>query len=302
MRIGTGSSAGTYYPIGTLIAESITGSSQLHAGTAYEEPDLVAIAQRASGSASNVADLNDGLLEGALAQANIVHWAYEGSGPFEDEEPRDKLRTLATLYLESMHLIVRVGSNINSVKDLKGRRVSLDELGSGTRLDSLAVLEAFGLTSDIVDQVYLNTSDAIERLKNNELDAFFVVAGYPVDLVSRIVSDGLASVVPISGPLVDKIISDYTFFSSDLIPAGTYQNAEDIKTIGVPAQLILNKDLDDDFVYNLTSMLWSDATLAKLREGHPKGREVQLETALTGLNVPVHPGALRFYQEQGLTQ
>jgi len=301
-RIGTGGSAGTYFPIGSLIAKSLTGASQLHVDMPYNEPELIAIAQRAVGSASNVSDLNDGLLEGGLAQANIVHWAYHGSGPFEQDEPRDNLRGLATLYLESMHLVARTGININSVQDLEGRRVSLDELGSGTRVDSLVLLEAFGLSSSTVDTVYMNTSDAIERLRNNELDAFFVIVGYPVNIVSSLVAEGLAKVVPIDGPLVDKIISDYAFFSEDIIPAGTYQNAEDLKTIGVPAQLILNKELDDTLVYNLTSMLWSQQTLNVLSDGHPKGQEVQLESALTGMNVPLHPGAKRYYQEKGMLE
>ena len=300
LRIGTGGSEGTYFPIGTLIAEAVTGT--IDTQSPEQEPDLIAIAQRATGSASNVDDLNAGLLEGALAQADIVHWAFNGTGPFSAEVARDNIRGLATLYLESMHLVVRAGSDINSIYDLEGRRVSLDEQGSGTRLDSLVLLEEFGLTSDNVSIVYLKTSDAIDRMQDDELDAFFVIAGYPIELVSQLVSEGLATVIPITGPLVEKIIEEYPFFSRDSIPAGIYKNDDQLQTIGVPAQLILHKALDEELVYKLTSRLWQKETLTHLSNGHPKGADVKLESALTGMGIPLHPGAWRYYLEKGIAK
>jgi len=299
-RIGTGGSGGTYLPIGSLIAEAISGTSDYHRDYSFYEPELVAVAQRSTGSASNVTDVSEGLLEAGLAQADVVHWAYTGTGPFDAENPRDNLRGLATLYLESVHLIVRNKANINNISDLVGQRVSLDEIGSGTRLDILPILDAFQVSADSFNAVYLKPSDAIDRIRKDELDAFFIVAGYPVSAVSKLVDDGQARVIPISGPPIDNFSNNSPYFSTDIIPANTYQNEQAIKTLGVPAQLIINSEIGDELAYNITSMLWSSQTLNLLRAGHPKGNDVALESALVGMELPLHPGAERFYREAGL--
>lgn len=134
VRIGTGGSGGSYLPIGTLIAGS------------YSELDSVlAIAQRSNGSVSNVLDMGQGLLEAALAQSDIVHWAYRGDESFVDTGPIDNLRTLASLYLESLHFVVGADSGIKDLNDLSGKRVSTDEIGSGTQINVQHVLRSQGL-------------------------------------------------------------------------------------------------------------------------------------------------------------
>jgi len=300
LRLGTGGSEGTYFPIGSLIAKAISGPVGTHKNEPFYEPELIAIAQRGTGSASNVKDVSQNLLEAGLAQADVVHWAFNSTGPFEKEPPRDNLRALATLYSESVHLIARAGANIQSVEDLKGKRVSLDELGSGTRLDMLPILAAYGLTTKSINAVYLKPVDAIDRLLREELDAFFIIAGYPVLAVSELVDNGHATVVSITGAPIDSLFNNYPFFSKSDIPENTYKNTDIIETIGVPAQLICNSDIDEELAYNITSMLWSNATKKLLSQGHPIGHEVVLESALAGMNIPLHPGAKRFYKEQGM--
>jgi len=300
MRVGTGGSGGTYFPIGSLIAKAISGPAGIHLKEPFYEPELIAVAQRSTGSASNVQDVSQGLLEAGLAQADVVHWAFTGTGPFENEPARDNLRAVATLYVESVHLIARTDANINTIDDLKDKRVSLDEPGSGTRLDMLLILAAYGLTDDSFKAVYLKPADAIDRLYRNELDAFFIIAGFPVKAVSDLVDSGQATVVPITGAATDSLIKEYPFFSKNDIPENTYKNTGHIETIGVPAQLIINSDIDDKLAYNITSMLWSNSTKQLLEKGHPKGEEVRLESAMLGMNIPLHPGAERFYNEQGM--
>lgn len=299
-RIGTGGSAGTYLPIGTLIAKAISSNSQLHRDADFYQPHLIALAQRSTGSVTNVTDVSDGLLEAGFAQADVVYWAYHGTGPFKNEAPRENLRGLATLYLESVHLIVRNEADINSITDLVGMRVSLDEQGSGTRLDMLAILNAFQVPIDKLIAVYLKPQDAIDRLRQDDLDAILLIAGYPVKAVSTLVADGKARVIPITGQPIENIVNNYPYLSIDSIPSNTYDNIDAIPTLGVAAQLIINKDVSDSLAYNITSMLWSTPTLQLLRMGHPKGNELQLESALTGMDVPLHNGAARFYREQGL--
>lgn len=300
IRLGTGGSGGTYFPIGSLIARAISGPAGVHAHESFYESELFAITQRSTGSASNVLDISEGLLEAGLAQANVVHWAFNGSGPFENGPAYDSLRGLATLYMESVHLIARTDANITTIEDLKNKRVSLDEQGSGTQLDALHILAAYGLSTQSFDAVYLKPADAINRLRNNELDAFFIIAGYPVKAVSNLVDSGQATIVSITGEPLESLMEKYPFFSKNNIPENTYKNNGSIETLGVPAQLIVSSNIDEELVYNITSMLWSDATKKLLDSGHPKGKEVRLESALAGMNIPLHPGAARFYKEQGI--
>jgi len=299
-RLGTGGTGGTYFPIGSIIAEAISGPVGIDQEGSFHIPDFIAIAQRGTGSESNVVDISQGLLEGGLAQADIVHWSFNSSGPFVNEPALSNLRGLATLYLESVHLIARIDANISGIKDLKNKRVSLDEQGSGTRLDVLPILAAHGVTTDLFEAVYLKPADAMTRLQRDELDAFFIIAGYPVTTVSNLIDNGQAEVVPISGVHIDSLVENYPFFSKHSIPENTYKNTGNIQTIAVPAQLIINSSIDEELAYYITKMLWSRETMQMLSEGHPKGSDVRLDAAMAGMNIPLHPGAKRFYQEQGM--
>lgn len=310
IRIGTGGSAGTYLPIGNIIATVLSSNtdpalenanhSDAVGMNASATKKMLAIAQRSTGSVSNVIDVNNGLLEAGLAQADVVYRAYHSEGPVMLDQAQENLRGIATLYLESVHLVVRDGTGINGIEDLKGKHVSLDEQGSGTRLVVLSILEAYNIPTSTFKPVYLKTPDAIDRLLNDQLDAFFVVAGYPVGAVSRLVANGEASIVPISGEPADSLADRQPYFSIDRIPQGVYQNEGDIPTLGVPAQLITNNAIDEELVYTITKKLWSDQSMQLLYNGHPKGREVQLDSALVGMDVPLHAGAERFYREAGL--
>lgn len=298
-RIGTGGSAGTYFPIGSLIAQGISGRPDSVQKDDFELPNLLALAQRSNGSAANVSDIGDGLLEAGLAQADVVHWAFNGAGPFSGAAPISNLRTIGTLYFESLHLVVRADSDIFEVKDLVGKLVSVDEIGSGTQLNVQHIISTQGLGLDDIKTVYLKPIDAIDRLRREQLDAFFVVAGYPVAGVSELIADGVGRIVPIFGPDIISLQRSFPFFIVDKIPANTYGIARDVETLAVPAQLVVSADLDDNLVYRIAGLLWSDETLKLLSEGHPKGSELNFLSALVGLSAPLHPGAEKYYQKHG---
>lgn len=299
-RIGTGGSAGTYFPIGSLISQAITNADLQIRNEAGEEMTVVAIAQRSNGSVSNVSDIENGLLEAGLSQADVAHWSFYATGPFSDIEPKNSLRTIASLYSESIHLVARKDSGITSVNDLIGRKVSIDEIGSGTLFDVKLVLSAFGIELDDIDPVYLKPDDAIERFKNDTLDAFILVAGYPVQQVVDLVYEDLATIIPIDGPKVEKLVNEHSFFSTDTMPAGTYKNSSDISTLSVSAQFIVNANLSDEIVYQISKTLWSQETRARLGKGHPAGKAISIENAIKGVSIPLHPGAIRYYNEMNM--
>ncbi len=286
-RIGTGGSGGSYFPIGSLIAQELTAHCP-----------VLALAQRSKGSASNVQDIGAGLLEAALAQADVVHWAYHGTAEFKESGPIENLRTVATLYLESLHFVVRTDSGIEGFRDLAGKRVSTDEIGSGTQLNVQQVIRSQGLSEEEIKLVYLKPIDAIDRFRRGALDAFFVVAGYPVNGVSELVEDGVGKILPLEIAVDSPLLTDFPFLTVDEIPQNTYGNSQAVKTLAVPAQLIVDAGLDSDLIYRITQTLWDKKTLAVLSANHPKGGEVAFDSALAGLIAPLHEGAARYYSEQ----
>lgn len=301
-RIGTGSTAGTYYPVGGLIAGAISnppGSRPCERGGACGVPGLIAVAQSTSGSVDNVEAMAAGQLESAFSQADIAYWASTGGGVFAGQGPVGNLRTIANLYPEALHLVVRRNRGIASVADLRGKRVSLDREGSGTFVDALLVLKAYGLGPDDLEIVNVAADEAGDMMRDDALDAFFMVVGTPARIVSELAEEALVDLVPIDGPQADVLTTLYPFFSSNDIVSGTYFNLPYTPTLTVGAQWLVRADLPEEQVYAITRALWHDKTRAQLENGHPKGRLISLETALDGLGVPLHPGAERYYREVG---
>jgi TRAP transporter TAXI family solute receptor len=302
-RIGTGGTSGTYYPIGSIIANAISnppGSLACDKGGSCGVPGLIAQVQSSSGSIVNVKDIASGAVQLALSQADIAYWAYNGSGLFHHDEPNDALRAIANLYPESLHVVVRRDAGIKKITDLVGKRVSLGEQGSGTLVEAEAILEAYGLSKNDVTAEYLRPGAASLAMSEGTLDAFFFVAGYPVTAITDLTRNLEIDILPISGKAANNVLTFYPFFTKSVIPDGTYAGVGEVDTISIGAQLLVAADIEDDIVYGITAALWHENTRRMLDNGHAKGREIQLKTALDGLGVPLHPGAERYYREIGV--
>lgn len=302
-RIGTGGTAGTYYPIGGLIANAISnppGSRACDDGGSCGVPGLIATAVASNGSVGNVNSINGGTLEAGFSQSDVAYWAQTGTGLWEGQPAVEKLRLIANLYPESIHLVARKDAGIASVADLKGKKVSLDEPGSGTLVDAKIILEAFGLTENDISPEYLKPDQAADRMRDGAMDAFFFVGGYPAGAIAELSSQFDVVLVPITGPEVDKLRETYTFFATDNFPAGTYRGQDaDVPTISVGAQLVTSADLSDELIYGITQALFNDTTQKLLGAGHAKGKFITLDNAVLGAGIPFHPGAEKFYKEAG---
>ena len=179
-RIGTGGTAGTYYPLAGVIANAVSnppGSRACDAGGSCGVPGLVATAVATNGSVANVNGIAGGSLESGFSQSDVAFWAYTGTGIYEGKPKVEGLRAIANLYPESFHLVARKGSGIKGVADLKGKRVSLDEPGSGTLVDARLILAAFGMSEKDVKAEYLKPQQSADKLKDGALDAFISVSG-----------------------------------------------------------------------------------------------------------------------------
>lgn len=305
-RIGTGSTAGTYYPVGSLLAAAISnppGSHPCDQGGSCGVPGLIAIAQSTEGSVDNVRQMHRGSLNSSLCQADVAYWAAAGEAVFQEEGPMEDLRVIASLFPELLHVVVRRAAGIRSLQDLKGKRVSLDREGSGTRVDALLLLEALGIETSAFDVQSLNAAQAVDALRKEELDAFFFVAGAPLPAVENLARQELVDLLPVAGERVEALIDNYPFFTRDFIPSGTYPHIGVRPTLSVPALWLVTADTPEDLVYDITRVLWSAPTRRLLDSGHPRAREIRLEEALNIVGIPpLHEGALRYYREIGLPE
>lgn len=301
--IGTGGTAYTYYPVGGVIANAISkppGSRECGEGGSCGVEALIASAVSSRGSVDNVNAILSGLRSSGFAQSDVAYWAYTGTGTMEGSEPAKDLRTIAALFEEHIHLVALADSGIDSVADLAGKRVSLDEPGSGTYVDANLILEANGLSASDVTAEALKGGAAAEALRNGKIDAFFVVAGYPTGSLVELASAADIKLVPISGSGADALTEKYGFFASSDIPEGTYEGVATTTTVAVGAQWFTSASQDEELIYNITKALWNEESRKLLDVGHAKGKTITLESALTGVGVPLHAGAERFYREAGV--
>ncbi len=301
-RIGTGSTAGTYFPVGGIIASAISsppGSRDCDRGGSCGVPGLVAVAQSTRGSVDNVRQIRDGNLESGFSQSDVAFWAYGGEQLFEEEGAVTALRAIANLYPETIHLVVRFDSGIKSIADIKGKKISLDRKGSGTRVDALLVLDAFNVKEADFEAASLSSSAAADALREAEIDGFFFVAGTPAVAVQELAEEALIELVPINGAGAERLLAYYPFFAKQILKAGTYPGVGEIETVSVGAQWLVAESVSEDMVYEITKSLWHPSTRQLLDKGHPKSRLIVIDNALEGLGVPLHPGAERYYREVG---
>jgi len=301
--IGTGGTGATYYPVGGVIANAISsppGSRACDDGGSCGVPNLIASAVSSRGSVDNINAILSGLRDSGFAQSDVAYWAYTGTGIRQGKPAGTNLRTIGALFDEHIHLITLKDSGINSVADLKGKRVSLDEPGSGTRVDAQLILKANGLSDSDVKAEDLKPGPAAEALRNGKIDAFFIVAGFPTGSVVELASAAKIKLIPIDGAGAKALTDKYAFFSQSAIPAGTYEGVGAVSTVAVGAQWFTNATKDEALIYNITKAMWNKNTRKLLDVGHPKGVSINLESALKGIGVPLHPGAARFYKEAGL--
>jgi len=302
-RIGTGGTGGTYYPVGRMLARMLMARPDgQDCGASCGASGLVAVAQISNGSVSNVESIRKGELEAGLAQSDVVQWAYSGTGTFAGRKPNRTLRAVANLYPETMHLVVLKGSGIRTVRDLRGKHVSLDEPGSGTLIDARLVLAAYGLKEKWLKAEYIKPSLSVAKMEQGKLDAFFFVGGYPVRSIAKLAQRRAIAIIPIVGAPARALLARNQFFFKDSIPAGTYHGVGRVQTVSVGAQLVVSAMLSDALAYRLTRTLWDRKTLKALRVSIVKGSQIKPKRALAGLSIPLHPGAVRYYREKGLLE
>jgi TRAP transporter TAXI family solute receptor len=289
-RIGTGGTAGTYYPIGGMIANAVSQPGK-----------IIVTAQASNGSLANVNGIAGGAMESGFSQSDVATWAQTGKGLFEGKPSIAELRLIANLYPETIHVVVKKGSGIKSIAELKGKRVALDEPGSGTLVNARLVLAAYGLKESDIKPEYIKPNQASDKMKDGALDAFFFVGGAPAGAIAELASSGAGiELLPLTGAQADTLRRGNPFFANDSVPAATYKDVAAVNTLSVGAQWVTSAKADTETVYQITKSLYSDATQKALAAGHAKGKLITVKNAVLGAGIPFHPGAERFYKEAGV--
>ncbi|MRI32641.1 C4-dicarboxylate ABC transporter substrate-binding protein [Endozoicomonas sp. OPT23] len=303
-RIGSGSAGGAYFPIAGLIANAISnppGSRPCDQGGSCGVPGLVAIAQSSNASVANATAIQTGQMESGLAIADIVDSAYKGEGKFAAKGNYDNLRVIANLFPEELHLVLPKGSDIKSINDLKGKKVGIAQAGSGTQVVVLEMLKAFGIDRSNIREAELNNTQSAEHLADGQLDAYFYIVGAPAAAIVQLASTKGMELYSFKKDELAKISEAIPYYYSTTISADTYEGLEkDITTLAGGAQWMVSSKVSDELVYDITKALWNDSTEKLFSNGHPKASLIKAETALSGLTIPLHPGAKRYYQEAGL--
>jgi len=302
-RILTGSAHTTAFPVGVTIASAISnppGSRPCEKGGSCGVPGLIAVAVTSQGSVANLAAIGNESIESGFAQADLVYSAHQGEGVYFRRAKQANLRVMANLYPETIHLVVRRDSTINDIRDLAGKRVSLDRAGSGTRFNAEIILTAHGLRLNQLRVLEVDPGEAADLMSKDQLDAFFLISGQPAPTVGDLTDREIARIVPLSGRQIEGALRRHQFFTRDIIPAGTYRGVPEIETLSIGMQWIGPESLDPDLVYELLRALWHPRNRKTLDAGPAMAQRIRLGTALLGVSVPLHPGAERFYREMKL--
>jgi TRAP transporter TAXI family solute receptor len=298
-RIGTGGQTGVYYPIGKMIAQGITHDPAVENGSPAGEsgvPGVIGVAQNSAGSIDNVNGVAMGEVEAGLVQADVAASAYQSTGAFEGNPNARQIRAIASLYPEKFQIVTRRDADVRTFKELRGKRISIDEIGSGTLAVMRIVLQAHGMTEKDLQPVYLKPVFTHDKIISGDLQGFVMMAGAPMAAVSQLSHVGI-SLVPIAPEVAARIQGQYPYLVPGRIRAGTYAGVPQVATIEVYALLVVNAGMDDDLAYQVTAALWSQRTSAILASGHPQGRSITPETALAGITIPLHPGAQKYYRQ-----
>ncbi|MCS7233658.1 MAG: TAXI family TRAP transporter solute-binding subunit [Synergistetes bacterium] len=289
VTIYTGSGPGSvYFAIGSMLAKVINQKSQV----------LAAKGVTSGASVANVRAIAKGEAQVGIAQNDVTYYAIKGMAQFEGN-PVKNLRAVATLYPEPLQLVVRADSGLKKLEDLVGKRVVVGAAGSGVAQTAERVLKAAGLW-DKVNKIYQTFEEAAQSLVLGQVDAEFTVIGYPAPAIEMIAVSVPVKLIPIPDDIVKKLHEQgYPFYVRATIPKGTYKGMdENVQTIAVKATLVVDEKLPVDVVYELTRILYT--SIDDLATAHQLAKQIKMSEAFEGLTVPLHPGAVKFFEEKGL--
>ena len=287
MTMGTGGTAGTYYAFGGILGQYMKNKGGV---------DVTVVST--DGSKANIQGIDIGDYQLGTVQSDVMAYAWEGSKSFADEGAINTFRVIGGLYAETVQLVT-MDPSIKSVADLAGKAVSIGAPGSGVYFNAIDVLTAAGLSEEAIKPQYLSFADSTEGLKDGKIDAAFIVAGAPTPAITELTTTNDAYLVPIDGEIGEKVLASCPYYTSLAIPAGTYKGQDqDVTTVTVKATMIISADATEEQAYAVTAAIFDN--IDDITAEHAKGAELSLENATSGMAVPFHAGAAKYFKEKGI--
>lgn len=284
INLASGGTGGTYFPLAGAMANIWQDNIK----------NVNVSAQSTGASVANVNLLRDGNADVIFVQNDIAFYAMNGQEMFKDKAFKD-MAGFATLYPETIQIISLVESGITTVADLKGKRVAVGAAGSGTEANARQIMAAAGLTYADVTVQYLSFNEAASNLKDGNIDAAFVTAGYPTAAVQDVASTKNIRLVRVDSAIANKLIAQYPFYTRTTVPGGTYRGVDAaVETVAVKAMLVVSNKLSANLVEQMAKALFANND--RLTAAHRMGAQITVKGALEGMSLPLHPGADKFYK------
>ena len=288
LKYATGGTSGTYYGFSGVIAnvlnEKLKGTLNLKV-------------ESTGASKANIQMLASGDADIAIVQNDVMYYAYTGTDLFAGGAPITGFSAVASCYPEYVQILAK--KDISSIEQLSGKNVSVGDAGSGTEFNAKQILGAYNLSFDDIKVSNQSFADSADALKNGTIDAAFVVAGYPTTAVTELATNFDFNLLSIDAEHAAKLQADYGFYYYGMIPGGTYSPvAEDVPAVAVMATIVASNKVPADAVYAFVKGLFDYK--ADITAGHVKGSELDLNTAVSGVSIPWHAGAEKFYKEKGV--
>ena len=291
ISIGTGGVTGVYYPTGGAICRLVNKMRK--------ETGIRCSAESTGGSIYNINTIRAGELEFGVAQSDWQYHAYHGTSKFEDKGKFEDLRAVFSVHPEPVTIIARDDSDVANITDLKGKRVNIGNVGSGTRGTWEVIEEAMGWQrSDLKLASELKSAETGQAVCDNKIDAYFWLVGHPSALTQESLATCPTHLVNATGPTIDKLVADNSYYRTATIPAGMYNNAEDIQTFGVGATFVTSAKVPENVVYTVVKAVFDN--FDQFRKLHPAFANLnEPEMIKDSLSAPLHAGAAKYYKERG---
>ena len=286
LKMATGGTTGTYYAFSGTVSQVL--SSKIS--------NLSFDVQSTGASKANIYLVADKEADIAIVQNDVMYYANKGIDLF-DGEAVTGFSAMAGCYAEVVQIVSN--SSISDISELKGKRVSVGDIGSGCEFNAHQILEAYGMTFDDIEVHNLSFADSATALKDDKIDAFFCVAGAPTTAIVELATSNTINLLEVDDEHAAILVEKYPFYTKYAIPGNSYKGiSEDKQTVAVVATYIVSDDLSEDLVYNMTKALFDNAD--EIAKAHPKGAELNAEYSVSGISIPIHPGALKYYKEVGV--
>ena len=292
ISIGTGGVTGVYYPTGGAICRLVNKGRKDHG--------IRCSAESTGGSVYNLNTVRAGELEFGVAQSDWQYHAYNGTSQFEDQGKFEDLRAVFSVHPEPFTVLARSGSGIESFEDLKGKRVNVGNPGSGLRATAEVVMEAYGMTMDDFSVASeLKGAEMAQALCDDKIDAMIYTVGHPAAAITEVTNTCDVDFVDMTGPVIDKLIADNSFYRKAVIPAGMYKGQdEDNVTFGVGATFVSSAEVPEETAYVVVQAVFDN--FEDFKKLHPAFANLKEEEMIKdGLSAPLHDGAVKYYKERG---